>query len=108
MTPVMFVAGSVVLAALNLAGLILIAFRRRAGWLVLLAGDVLALPYQYATWQYGFLVTGVISGGIAWAAYMSWGHAKGRHRGRRRMWRRSTRSRRRMLAATLSDGVWSA
>lgn len=96
-----YVAGSTALAAVNLAGLILIARKRRWGWLVLLASDVAALPYQYMTLQYGFLVTGVAGGGIAVRAFASWGRQPGKRRGRWRVWPRP-RSRRRTLLAALT------
>jgi hypothetical protein len=53
-------AGSAVLAVLNLAAMVLIAERRRAGWLVALGSQVPWTIYDVATRQYGFLLLSAV------------------------------------------------
>lgn len=68
----LLLAGSVVIASLQLAGSYVISRKRAAGWVISMLTCTLAIPYDALTRQYGFIVTSVISFAIAVRAFRQW------------------------------------
>lgn len=65
-------AGSVVLAILMLLSTYLISRKQREGWLVSIICNVVAVPYDYFTRQYGFWAVSAVSLAIAISAWVRW------------------------------------
>lgn len=70
MTPHLLRAGgSVVLAAAQLGTMLLLARKRRSGWLVSITASLVAVPYDILTGQYGFIAVDAV---CLWTAVRAW------------------------------------
>ena len=102
MTHTGYLIGSAILSALDLIGLAMVARHQKRGWLVLLVMNAVGLPYQFFSWQWPFMIPGVLGIGIAVMAFASWGHEPGARRNGSHPKRRSLRRRRDALMASLA------
>jgi hypothetical protein len=73
----LLVAGSVLLAALQLVYNWLLKGRRRAGWALVFFVNIIGLPYDWLTAQYGYLALTVLNFPIAVRAWIEWGRENG-------------------------------
>jgi hypothetical protein len=74
---VLLVAGSVVLASMQLVSNWLLKNRRRAGWALTLAMNGAGLPYDWLTAQYGYLGLTALNVPVAVRAWREWGRESG-------------------------------
>ena len=70
----LLVAGSVVLACIQLASTWLLGRKARAGWVLSVTANLVAVPYDSATSQFGFVAVSVINLAISVRAWIAWGH----------------------------------
>jgi hypothetical protein len=64
--------GSVVLASVGLASQGLLARKHRAGWVAGLVAQVLAVPYDLVTRQFGFVALSAVAMGICVRGWRNW------------------------------------
>jgi hypothetical protein len=64
--------GSVVLASAGLASQGLLARKHRAGWVAGLVAQVLAVPYDLVTRQYGFVALSAVAMAICVRGWRNW------------------------------------
>jgi hypothetical protein len=69
----LYVVGSVVLASTTLSSQWVVSRHKRWGWMILMIGDILGVPYEWITKQYGFEVVCLAGFVIAFRAFRSWG-----------------------------------
>lgn len=65
--------GSAVIATVGLLATLLLSRKCRCGWLISILTSLLAVPYDLATRQYGFVATGIVGLAIAIRGYRTWG-----------------------------------
>lgn len=68
----LYIIGSIVLASLQLISQVFLSHKNRWGWTIAMTACVIAVPYEYITHQYGFLVVCFVNFVIAWRAYRRW------------------------------------
>jgi hypothetical protein len=69
----LLVAGSVLLASLQLVYNWLLKDHRRAGWALVVFVNVIGLPYDWFTAQYGYLALTALNLPVAVRAWREWG-----------------------------------
>lgn len=66
------VAGSALVAAIQLTSSFLLMRKNRAGWVVSVACNLVACPFDFYTAQYGFALVSVLNMGLAVRAWHTW------------------------------------
>lgn len=67
--------GSIVLAAMQLLSNWLLKNRNRAGWALTVTMNVIGLPYDWFTSQYGYIALTALNLPVAVKAWLDWGAA---------------------------------
>lgn len=65
--------GSILLACIQLASTYLLTRKNRRGWLLSITANIVALPYDTITGQYGFLPVCGLNLAMACRAWIAWG-----------------------------------
>lgn len=73
----LLIGGSAVLAALQALYMWLLKDRNRAGWALMGAVNVIGLPYDWFTLQYGYFALTLFNFLIAPLAWKKWGRTEG-------------------------------
>lgn len=68
----LLIFGSIALAFTGLLSMFLVARKKRAGWIIGIACDLLSLPYDITTRQYGYVATSAVALAIAGSAFRRW------------------------------------
>jgi 4-hydroxybenzoate polyprenyltransferase len=68
----LLIDGSVLFSALCILQMWLLSKKRRSGWALGILILVLAIPFDYMTDQYGYIVSALVSLVISWRAYVGW------------------------------------
>jgi len=68
----LLIAGSVLLASVQLASTFLLTRKNRAGWIASMAACAIGLGYDIVTYQYGFLPVCVLNFILAVRAWFAW------------------------------------
>jgi hypothetical protein len=65
--------GSIILAGMQYASNVLLKRRNRQGWLVIGTLNIIGLPYDWLTAQYGYLALTAANFPVAVQAWRAWG-----------------------------------